>query len=294
MSTAGAAAARGDSWRGALAAQLAEAVFEQVECRAAATEESLWLRGQREICSLRDEQAAQKHQMRHQLAACAEACRGLEHENAVLRRGIEVIVKHLGQVLGRPPAGGGGAPRAQPPAPWSAGPAPGRAVARCRRGPAEARPPAPPEDPFTPSAPPIREEQEEDAASDSEDGAPPSGSERERGVEAAGPDGGSLGEGAETFSFTLRRAPDVPLGLEVCGDDGPSVLTVRAVRPGGAVEAWNRQMPAGDRREVRVGDRIVQVNAARGASGMRGECVRASLLRIVVVRSAAEPTASYI
>lgn len=146
------------------------------------------------------------------------------------------------------------------------------------------------EDLFFPFAPPICEEQEEDAASDDE-GAPLS--ERSRG-EAATPDSSSASEGAETFSFTLRRAPDVPLGLEVCGDDGPSGLTVRAVMPGGAIEAWNRQMLAGDRREVRVGDHIVKVNSAQDASGMRSECVRASLLRIVVVHPAAEPTASYI
>ncbi|CAK0857994.1 unnamed protein product [Prorocentrum cordatum] len=118
------AAALGDSWRDALAAQLAEAVLEQVECRAAAAEESLWLRGQQEICSIREEHAAQKHQMQHQLSTCAEICRGLEQENAVLRRGIEVIVKHLGQVR---------ASHAPAPAPRSAGPALGHAAARYRR-----------------------------------------------------------------------------------------------------------------------------------------------------------------
>ncbi|CAK0857997.1 unnamed protein product [Prorocentrum cordatum] len=114
---------------------------------------------------------------------------------------------------------------------------------------------------------------------------------RANGPGTASPVTGDLGTGC----VCQRRAPDVPLGLEVCGDDGHPGLTVRAVRPGGAVEAWNRQMPAGDRREVRVGDHIVKVNDAQDAKDMRDECVRATLLRtIVVVHPAAEPTACFI
>lgn len=95
------------------------------------------------------------------------------------------------------------------------------------------------------------------------------------------------------FTLTLRRADNVPLGLDVRGDTEGVCLVVDAVRPGGAVEAWNRQC-AGDSREVRAGDRIIMINSAEDADTMREECLTKHLLRVTVQRgpSASLPAAS--
>lgn len=86
-----------------------------------------------------------------------------------------------------------------------------------------------------------------------------------------------------TFSLTLRRADTVPLGLDVTGETGGECLTVQAVRPGGAVEAWNRQCP-GELREIRAGDRIVCINDMEDANAMREECLTKHLLKMTVIR----------
>lgn len=95
---------------------------------------------------------------------------------------------------------------------------------------------------------------------------------------------------APVFAMTLRRADNVPLGLEVRGEFGEQHLVVDAVRPGGAVEAWNRQC-AGESREIRKGDRIIMINNATDADTMREECVTKYLLRMTVATSAIDPAA---
>merc|ERR1719188_2478888 len=95
----------------------------------------------------------------------------------------------------------------------------------------------------------------------------------------------------ETFQVTLRRAPDVPLGLDIHPDAEGVCLVVSAIRSGGAVQAWNHQTE-GQLREIRPGDRIAQVNAAQGASRMRHECLEKSLLKIAVVRGASQSPSS--
>lgn len=87
-----------------------------------------------------------------------------------------------------------------------------------------------------------------------------------------------------TFSLTLRRADNVPLGLEVAGDSGSDHLSVEAIRLGGAVEAWNRQCH-GDSREIRRGDRIIQINEAKDADSMREQCKQKHLLKMTVERA---------
>lgn len=88
---------------------------------------------------------------------------------------------------------------------------------------------------------------------------------------------------APSFTLTLRRADNVPLGLDVRGESGESFLIVDTVRPGGAVEAWNRQC-AGDSREIRQGDRIIMINSAEDADAMREECLTKHLLKMTVLR----------
>lgn len=88
---------------------------------------------------------------------------------------------------------------------------------------------------------------------------------------------------APTFSLILRRADNVPLGLDVRGDASETCLVVESVRAGGAVEAWNKQCPD-DNRAIKAGDHIVKINAAEDSDSMRDECVHKHLLRITVMR----------
>jgi hypothetical protein len=86
---------------------------------------------------------------------------------------------------------------------------------------------------------------------------------------------------APVFTLTLRRADTVPVGLDVRGEE--SCLLVERVRAGGAVEAWNRQCP-GDGREIRPGDRIININGAEDPDAMRQECLTKFLLKMTVLR----------
>jgi len=88
---------------------------------------------------------------------------------------------------------------------------------------------------------------------------------------------------AATFSVVLRRADNVPLGLDVRGDADETCLLVESVRAGGAVEAWNKQCPD-HARAIRAGDRIVKINDAEDSDSMRDQCVNKYLLRITLVR----------
>lgn len=86
-----------------------------------------------------------------------------------------------------------------------------------------------------------------------------------------------------SFSVILRRADNVPLGLDVRGDASETCLVVESVRAGGAVEAWNKQCPDNSRM-IKAGDRIVKINDAENTDSMREQCVNKYLLRISVVR----------
>lgn len=88
---------------------------------------------------------------------------------------------------------------------------------------------------------------------------------------------------APAFSLTLRRADNVSLGLDVVREPDQEWLLVEGIRPGGAVEAWNRQCH-GDAREIRPGDHIVMINGSRDAEAMQEECLQKHLLRMSVVR----------
>jgi hypothetical protein len=100
------------------------------------------------------------------------------------------------------------------------------------------------------------------------------------------------------FSFTLRRADNVEWGLDVekffiDGDEDRQVLLVNAVQPGGAIEAWNRQVqsqgpqgqggPKADK-AVLVGDLIVGVNRKHSFKAMVDESENSMLLRLEVLR----------
>jgi len=92
-----------------------------------------------------------------------------------------------------------------------------------------------------------------------------------------------------TYSFTLRKADNADLGLNVSHHDSDRVLRVEGVRPEGAVEAWNRQCGgASAEKAVRPGDSIISVNnITYEPTKMLQECKEKQLLRLTIMRGPA-------
>jgi len=89
-----------------------------------------------------------------------------------------------------------------------------------------------------------------------------------------------------TFSFTLRTAENVDLGLDLQSWEDGRALEVEGIRPG-AVEAWNRLCATGPfpHKAVVLGDRITSVNSVtEDAEKMREEVRSKPLLKLTIVR----------
>jgi len=97
--------------------------------------------------------------------------------------------------------------------------------------------------------------------------------------------------GGCVFSFTLRVADGVELGMEVCHLDGGDALHVKGVKPGGAIEAWNKQCVGGPAagKAVSIGDKIVSVNDFCKPQEMLRECREKKMLRLSVSRGVGDP-----
>jgi hypothetical protein len=95
-----------------------------------------------------------------------------------------------------------------------------------------------------------------------------------------------LGDTSVLFSFAVRRADGVKLGLEIARDEDERTLLVVSVRPDGAIDAWNRQCAAGPSgwKAVAPGDKIVGVNERAGCADMLEEIGEKELLRLQVLR----------
>lgn len=109
-------------------------------------------------------------------------------------------------------------------------------------------------------------------------------------LEAAAPFGG-CGASPYVFTFTLRKADQTDLGLNVTHHERDKVLCIEGVRPDGAVDAWNRQCLGGTNPEKAVmpGDRILSVNnAVYDPSKMLEECKGKQLLRLTLFRGPAD------
>ncbi|CAE7276889.1 unnamed protein product [Symbiodinium natans] len=91
-----------------------------------------------------------------------------------------------------------------------------------------------------------------------------------------------------TFSFSIRKADNTDLGLDVASERNQPGLLVEAILPGGAAEAWNKQQDPGSSsaRDLRPGDTILRVNAAEDPEIMLKECRNKQLLKLVVRRAA--------
>lgn len=95
------------------------------------------------------------------------------------------------------------------------------------------------------------------------------------------------------FSFTIRRADSVSLGLDV--ERHEDFLLIKAVLSGGAIEAWNKQMdivPCGAK-VVLPGDYLVSVNGQVGCDNMLKECKDKYLLKLVMLRRCATQSVTY-
>jgi hypothetical protein len=312
-----------------LVREVTSAIQEHIERKTAESVDNLWQKGQRAMKNLQQQQVNQTQHLQSQLLQCAEAHQELQRENAMLRSGLEALMKHLTLVFGAPAHMHGappgmpgcmppGVPTAPPPCtPTAAGSAaspspffpqtPAAAAAKTPQCPPEAatsKSAGEPslEDFHTPAGSPLRGEKS--AAEELGVGPSPtpalnaipgfpigSSSSGGTGSDTASSVGASplAGTGkAPTFSLTLRRADNVPLGLDVIGEKDQDFLLVEGIRLGGAVEAWNRQCHP-DSREIRRGDRIVMINESKDAESMREECLKKHLLRMTVSRALAEP-----
>jgi len=99
--------------------------------------------------------------------------------------------------------------------------------------------------------------------------------------------GGTCASSGSVFSFTIRKADETDLGLNVSHHQHDKVLFVEGVRAEGAVDAWNRQCVGGAFPEKAVipGDKIISVNnVAYDPEKMLEECKERRLLRLTIAR----------
>lgn len=298
-------------------------VRKDIDSKTATAVEALWLKGQRAMQHMQQQHLGQTEQLRGQLAACAESYRNLERENALLRSSLEALMKHLTSLFGTPqymspltvqmPKASPFTPSSVPGTPVSpATPSVGPAfiTTAISASPRPANLTELPTDKSPQAEDQLQDDSEEEEVDDLLMPAPAPATPRQSNsvssttsTEAAKctPSGGTGSEPASTsapepatpsnsvasagtapvFTLTLRRADTVPVGLDVRGED--SCLLVERVRAGGAVEAWNRQCP-GDGREIRPGDRIININGTEDPDAMRQECLTKFLLKMTVLR----------
>lgn len=310
--------------------EVLKAVRDHVDTTTTSAVEALWHKGQRAIQYMQQQHQSQTDLLQGQLALCVSSCRNLERENALLRTGLEALMKHLTMVFGAPqhlPPMNLPPPHLQPGSPESGRSSPfvPHMVAQASTPPAgqhreapltpASLPLAPPRAPRaaspreTPKPPVVRAEGErgEDfhtpagtprnaplAAEDAPPGLPPPPHPTDLAASAppAAPAAAAVASPTVySFTITLRRADTIPLGLDVRGDTDGKCLMVEAVRPGGAVEAWNR-LSIGDMRDIKGGDLIISINGVADADSMREECLNKHLLRMTVARCGPGPAAA--
>lgn len=97
-------------------------------------------------------------------------------------------------------------------------------------------------------------------------------------------------EGAFMFTFTLRLARRVGLGIDVAAASAHDVLIVQRILPRGAIEAWNRQCSNDSltsAKAVLPGDALVIVNGKVGCSSVLHECSERVILKMTFLRKSA-------
>jgi hypothetical protein len=293
---------------------ITEAVRNHVERKTTAAVDTLWQKGQRAQQQLQQQQLTQMSQLQDQLEACAKGHHQLERENALLRGSLETLMMHLSMTFGAMPqapaaatqlrnglgplslspflsqCGGGTGGHSNiriPNAGVSDGKKDGAATATTSTSavPAAAAVAKPEVETCggdVTSGGDDSEQQQREKASDEVTSSASAKDELEQQATS------SPNSMSERFTITLRRADAVPLGLNLMSYS-ESCLTVEAIRPGGAVDAWNRQCH-GDMRQIKPGDSIVAINNVEGNQAMKTECLNKHLLKLVLVRAIASPS----
>jgi len=297
-----------------LVQEVAEMVHARVEQSTLTAIEGMWKRGQKAMLSMQQQHLAQTQQLQGQLEAFQEAQKQLENENLYLRQSLEGLLKNLSANFGTPPYAGTpppGSPQLLTPPPGTASAnaavAAATAAAQAAVNAAQAQVQAQLQSQATATAQRPSVATATDALSPPKlerptsrvlqrNSSAPCKSQAKACAklstvteETDGPEGQvettttSSTPEEHTFHLTLRRADNVMLGLDVQGDDTDTYLLVVGVRPGGAVEAWNRQCGF-DSRAIRPADRITAINDAEDADTMRNQCVTKHLLKMTVRR----------
>jgi len=100
--------------------------------------------------------------------------------------------------------------------------------------------------------------------------------------------GGGASDSCCVFNLKLRKADGADLGLNLSHHEHGQVLKIEAVRPNGAVAAWNKQCDGSDGsapKAIQPGDSIIAVNdVARDAKKMLEECRDKRLLKLTIAR----------
>ena len=95
---------------------------------------------------------------------------------------------------------------------------------------------------------------------------------------------GAVAVDNDTISMTLRRIVDEPLGLMVMLPQGRSrQLVVQSVRENSVAASWNA-MTACEGRDLRKGDRIIEVNGCSENDSMLQQFREKLVLKLVIRR----------
>lgn len=294
--------------------EVTSAVREHIDLKTTAAMEALWHKGQKAMQFIQQQHQQQTEKLQSQLVACTDNYRKLERENVLLRANLEALMSHLTMLVSLSPPGPSPSPNWTP-SPLGSGPSPffpwnpGMAAAMASKAAGAEAAASPRDDGWVPVSLPNTPKQSDSTSSGPGLSDAAAARWTEKGAVPAEPEAGEKALTSEaavrrdwvtitrpkakeaqtqTFTLTLRRADTVPLGLDVVGEDGGGCLTVQSIRPGGAVEAWNRQCP-GELREIQPGDRIVCINDHEDATAMREECLTKHLVKMTVVRTVSKP-----
>jgi len=253
--------------RSALVQEVTSVVHEHIDRSMVATVNAAWEKGQHMFQRLQQQSADQGAHLEQQLAHCLSSQQQIHRDNEQLRQAISALMQQLDSITS---PGTASAYRATSPAveasqASSLAAVAAQAVAVAKAQIQDSSPVVPIDSQTTPSAEPQNVSIQPDSKSVPEEA------------------------GDTSFNMTLRRADDVPVGLELSVSDDGQHLIVEAVRPGGAVDSWNRQC-SGDLRQIRQGDRLARINGVEGACAMLAQCRDKHLLKLFIERHVGERT----